>query len=91
MNSMIGVQKANNEPVLDYAPDSNERTKLQETIEVLKAQTVEVPLKFGGGRASGTNDKAGSVYNLLRWGSVRTVKETLVPAKTISYPHENKK
>lgn len=41
---------------------------------------------FGGARASGTNDKAGSAYNLLRWTSPRTVKETLVPPRTVGYP-----
>ncbi|TQM37945.1 L-glutamate gamma-semialdehyde dehydrogenase [Pseudonocardia cypriaca] len=43
---------------------------------------------FGGGRASGTNDKAGSIYNLLRWVSPRTIKETFVPATTSRYPHQ---
>ena len=43
---------------------------------------------FGGARASGTNDKAGSVYNLLRWVSPRTLKETFVPATTSGYPHQ---
>lgn len=42
---------------------------------------------FGGGRASGTNDKAGSALNLYRWLSVQTVKETLAPAKDIAYPY----
>jgi len=42
---------------------------------------------FGGGRASGTNDKAGSVLNLLRWVSPRTVKETFVPPTDYRYPH----
>jgi 1-pyrroline-5-carboxylate dehydrogenase len=41
---------------------------------------------FGGARASGTNDKAGSVLNLLRWVSPRSVKETLVPPKEYRYP-----
>jgi len=41
---------------------------------------------FGGGRASGTNDKAGSMWNLIRWVSPRTVKETLVPATDYRYP-----
>ncbi len=41
---------------------------------------------FGGGRASGTNDKAGSAMNLLRWMSVRSIKETLVPPKDWRYP-----
>jgi 1-pyrroline-5-carboxylate dehydrogenase len=43
---------------------------------------------FGGGRASGTNDKAGSIYNLLRWVSPRTIKETFVPPTTTGYPHQ---
>jgi 1-pyrroline-5-carboxylate dehydrogenase len=42
---------------------------------------------FGGARASGTNDKAGSVLNLLRWVSPRSVKETFVPAVDYRYPH----
>ncbi len=41
---------------------------------------------FGGARASGTNDKAGSVLNLLRWVSPRSIKETLVPPKDYRYP-----
>ena len=41
---------------------------------------------FGGARASGTNDKAGSVLNLLRWVSPRTIKETFVPATDYKYP-----
>jgi 1-pyrroline-5-carboxylate dehydrogenase len=42
---------------------------------------------FGGARASGTNDKAGSPANLLRWTSPRSVKETFVPATDWRYPH----
>ena len=41
---------------------------------------------FGGARASGTNDKAGSKHNLLRWVSMRTIKETFVPAEDYRYP-----
>jgi len=41
---------------------------------------------FGGARGSGTNDKAGSVLNLWRWTSARTIKETLVPARHYGYP-----
>ena len=41
---------------------------------------------FGGGRASGTNDKAGSGMNLLRWVSARSVKETFLPATDYRYP-----
>ncbi|WP_372726958.1 L-glutamate gamma-semialdehyde dehydrogenase [Nocardioides sp.] len=42
---------------------------------------------FGGGRASGTNDKAGAAINLLRWTSPRSIKETFVPPKDYRYPH----
>lgn len=41
---------------------------------------------FGGGRASGTNDKAGSYLNLVRWISPRTIKETLIPPADYKYP-----
>ena len=42
---------------------------------------------FGGGRASGTNDKAGAASNLLRWTSPRSIKETFDPPKDYPYPH----
>ena len=42
---------------------------------------------FGGARASGTNDKAGSALNLLRWASVRTIKENYLPPTDYRYPH----
>nr|MBP7497699.1 aldehyde dehydrogenase family protein [Bacteroidales bacterium] len=42
---------------------------------------------FGGSRASGTNDKAGSFLNLLRWTSPRTIKETLLPATDFRYDY----
>jgi 1-pyrroline-5-carboxylate dehydrogenase len=42
---------------------------------------------FGGSRASGTNDKAGSYLNLVRWVSPRTIKETLIPASDFRYPY----
>ena len=41
---------------------------------------------FGGSRASGTNDKAGSIYNLLRWVSPRLIKEVFVPPESYKYP-----
>ena len=43
---------------------------------------------FGGGRASGTNDKAGAASNLLRWTSPRSIKETFVPPTSVGYPHQ---
>lgn len=42
---------------------------------------------FGGARASGTNDKAGSLLNLLRWVSPRTIKENLLPPRDVVYPY----
>ena len=42
---------------------------------------------FGGARASGTNDKAGSIFNLIRWVNARTIKETFVPPVDYRYPH----
>ena len=42
---------------------------------------------FGGARGSGTNDKAGSYLNLIRWVSPRTIKETLIPATDFRYPY----
>ncbi|AWG23965.1 L-glutamate gamma-semialdehyde dehydrogenase [Flavobacterium kingsejongi] len=41
---------------------------------------------FGGARGSGTNDKAGSALNLMRWVSARTIKETFIPAEDYRYP-----
>jgi 1-pyrroline-5-carboxylate dehydrogenase len=41
---------------------------------------------FGGARASGTNDKAGSMWNLIRWVSPRSIKETFVPPRDYRYP-----
>src|SRR6185437_2429590 len=42
---------------------------------------------FGGARASGTDDKAGSVFNLIRWVSARSIKELFVPPPDYRYPH----
>ena len=46
---------------------------------------------FGGARASGTNDKAGSMLNLVRWVSARTIKETFVPPRDYTYPFMGEK
>ena len=42
---------------------------------------------FGGARKSGTNDKAGSIWNLIRWASPRTIKETFAPPTDYRYPY----
>ena len=44
---------------------------------------------FGGSRASGTNDKAGSLWNLIRWVSPRSIKETFAPPRDYRYPFLN--
>ncbi|MFH2043430.1 MAG: 1-pyrroline-5-carboxylate dehydrogenase, partial [Acidobacteriota bacterium] len=46
---------------------------------------------FGGARASGTNDKAGSYLNLIRWASVRTTKENFNPPTDYRYPYMGEK
>ena len=46
---------------------------------------------FGGSRASGTNDKAGSIFNLIRWVSQRTIKETFEPPTDYRYPFMEEK
>jgi 1-pyrroline-5-carboxylate dehydrogenase len=43
---------------------------------------------FGGARASGTNDKAGSMWNLIRWVSPRSIKENFTPPTALEYPHQ---
>ena len=45
---------------------------------------------FGGARGSGTNDKAGSMLNLLRWVSPRTIKENFIPIEKFTYPSNEK-
>jgi len=46
---------------------------------------------FGGARGSGTNDKAGSVLNMLRWVSPRAIKENFVPPTSYKYPFMDEK
>jgi 1-pyrroline-5-carboxylate dehydrogenase len=78
---------------------AQDRTAIGEAMEVLRFSAGNFYINdkptgavvgqqpFGGARASGTNDKAGSVLNLLRWVSPRTLKETFVPATDYHYPH----
>ena len=46
---------------------------------------------FGGSRASGTNDKAGSILNMMRWTTARSIKETFLPSKDYRYPYMSEK
>jgi 1-pyrroline-5-carboxylate dehydrogenase len=78
---------------------AQDRAAIVETMEVLRFSAGNFYINdkptgavvgqqpFGGARASGTNDKAGSVLNLLRWVSPRSVKETFVPPTDYRYPH----
>ena len=77
---------------------SKDRAELRRALEVLRHSAGNFYLNdkptgavvgqqpFGGSRASGTNDKAGSALNLLRWVSARSIKETFVPATDYRYP-----
>ncbi len=77
---------------------SRDRLALQEAVEQLEHSAGNFYINdkptgavvgqqpFGGGRASGTNDKAGTKMNLMRWVSVRTIKETLLPPTDYRYP-----
>jgi len=78
---------------------AQDRTAIVEAMEVLRFSAGNFYINdkptgavvgqqpFGGARASGTNDKAGSVLNLLRWVSPRSVKETFAPPTGYRYPH----
>jgi 1-pyrroline-5-carboxylate dehydrogenase len=72
--------------VIDYATDALENSAGNFYINDKPTGAVVGQQPFGGARGSGTNDKAGSVWNLLRWVSNRTIKETFVPPSDYRYP-----
>ena len=72
--------------VIDYATDALENSAGNFYINDKPTGAVVGQQPFGGARGSGTNDKAGSVWNLLRWTSNRTIKETFVPPSDYRYP-----
>jgi len=72
--------------VIDYATNALENAAGNFYINDKPTGAVVGQQPFGGARASGTNDKAGSVWNLLRWTSNRTIKETFVPPTDYRYP-----
>ncbi len=72
--------------VIDYATDALENAAGNFYINDKPTGAVVGQQPFGGARGSGTNDKAGSVWNLLRWASNRTIKETFVPPTDYKYP-----
>jgi 1-pyrroline-5-carboxylate dehydrogenase len=76
----------------DRAPIDEARTRLQHAagnfyINDKPTGAVVGQQPFGGARASGTNDKAGSLWNLIRWVSPRTIKETFAPPTDFRYPY----
>lgn len=72
--------------VIDLATDKLENAAGNFYINDKPTGAVVGQQPFGGARGSGTNDKAGSVWNLLRWVSNRTIKETFVPPTNYRYP-----
>ncbi len=72
--------------VIDYATNALEDAAGNFYINDKPTGAVVGQQPFGGARGSGTNDKAGSVWNLLRWVSNRTIKETFVPPTDYKYP-----
>jgi len=72
--------------VLDFATNALENAAGNFYINDKPTGAVVGQQPFGGARGSGTNDKAGSVWNLLRWVSNRTIKETFVPPTDYRYP-----
>ncbi len=72
--------------VIDYATDALENCAGNFYINDKPTGAVVGQQPFGGARGSGTNDKAGSVWNLLRWTSNRTIKETFVAPTDYKYP-----
>ena len=72
--------------IIDYATNALENAAGNFYINDKPTGAVVGQQPFGGARGSGTNDKAGSVWNLLRWTSNRTIKETFVPPTDYKYP-----
>ena len=72
--------------IIDFATDALENAAGNFYINDKPTGAVVGQQPFGGARGSGTNDKAGSIWNLLRWCSNRTIKETFVPPTDYKYP-----
>ena len=95
---MLSMVESTSPYALTGAVFSQDRAALREARDILRftagnfymndkpSGAVVGQQPFGGARASGTNDKAGSVLNLLRWTSAQSIKETFVPATDYRYP-----
>ena len=84
--ALTGAIFANDRKAVDFAMDKLRYAAGNFYINDKPTGAVVGQQPFGGARASGTNDKAGSHLNLLRWVSPRTIKETLVPPTDYKYP-----
>jgi 1-pyrroline-5-carboxylate dehydrogenase len=85
--ALTGSIFANDRRVVDWASEALRYAAGNFYINDKPTGAVVGQQPFGGARASGTNDKAGSWHNLVRWMSPRTIKETFVPPIDYSYPH----
>ena len=84
--ALTGAVFAQDRYALNFAKDALENAAGNFYLNDKPTGAVVGQQPFGGARGSGTNDKAGSALNLLRWVSPRTVKETLVPVENYHYP-----
>lgn len=84
--ALTGSVIAQDRYAIDYATKALENCAGNFYINDKPTGAVVGQQPFGGARASGTNDKAGSKANLMRWVSMRTIKETLVPPTDYTYP-----
>lgn len=85
--ALTGAIFANDRPAIDQANHALRRAAGNFYINDKPTGSIVSRQPFGGSRASGTNDKAGSPPNLLRWTSPRAIKETFVPPNSHTYPH----
>jgi len=84
---LTGAIFANDRRVVDWAAEALRFAAGNFYINDKPTGAVVGQQPFGGARASGTNDKAGSWHNLIRWTSPRSIKETFVPPTDHTYPH----
>ena len=85
--ALTGAVFAQDRAAIDYIGDKLRQSAGNFYINDKPTGAVVGQQPFGGGRKSGTNDKAGSQQNLTRWVSPRTVKENFVSDRSIEYPH----
>jgi 1-pyrroline-5-carboxylate dehydrogenase len=84
--ALTGAVFANDRTFVEHASDALRNAAGNFYINDKPTGAVVGQQPFGGARASGTNDKAGSILNLVRWVSARAIKETFCPARTVPYP-----